>query len=324
MQVPTVRGRQLALPKDFPLDEAMPYVALAALVVLGALTSPYFLIDRNLFNVARLAAINGIVSVGQTFVILAGGIDLSVGSTLGLSSTLMAKTRDWGIASAGFAVAIGGLVGLMNGLLIIALRARRATIINAAFVVTLAALTAVRGTALVVSSGHRLEGVEPGLLFLGKGNLGPIPMQVILFALIAAAAIFVLQKTIFGRSVYAVGANPTAARLSGVRTNRVTVAVFVVSGLLSGFAGVVTASWLNVGDSAFHGQGAELDAIAAVAVGGTILGGGKGTVVGTIAGVLIIGIMYNLMNLLQIPGDVQYLVKGLIIVGAVALQKVRQ
>jgi ribose/xylose/arabinose/galactoside ABC-type transport system permease subunit len=137
-------------------------------------------------------------------------------------------------------------------------------------------------------------------------------------------AYLVLQKTTFGRSVYATGANPTAARLAGIATNRVVVLVFVISGVLAGFAGVVTAAWLNVGDSAFHGKGIELDSIAAVAVGGALLGGGKGSVVGTVAGVLIIGFLQNIMNLLQLPGDLQYVAVGLVIVGAVALQQVRR
>ena len=324
MQIPTLAVKPGMLLKRRRFEGVGPYLAILVLLVVGTIMSPYFLIQRNLLSIVRLAAINGIVSTGQTFVILAGGIDLSVGSVLGLSSTIVAKTQDWGALSFVFAMAAGGAVGLINGLLAIALRSRRSTIINSAFVVTLAGLTAWRGTALVISQGHRIEGVAPSLRFLGGGNLGPVPMQIVLFALIAGGAFLVLGKTVFGRSVYAIGANPTAARFSGIRANRVALLVFVISGLLAGFAGVVTASWLNVGDSAFHGQGAELDSIAAVAVGGAVLGGGKGTIAGTIAGVLIIGIMYNLMNLAQVPGDFQYVVKGAIIVGAVALQKARQ
>ncbi len=321
----TAAGRKWELPRPgISLEAVAPYIALALLFVVGTFVSPYFLNDRNLLGISLQVAINGIVSIGQTFVILAGGVDLSVGSVLGLSSTLFAQTKDWGAFSLLITLAIAGLAGLVNGVLIIALRSRRSTIINAAFVVTLAALTAVRGTALVVSAGHRIENIWPGLRWVGQGKVGPVPMQAVLFIGLAAVGILVLQKTTFGRSVYALGANPTAARFAGVPNNRIVVAVFVISGCLAGFAGVVTASWLNVGDSAFHGQGAELNSIAAVAVGGGLLGGGKGTIWGTIAGVFIVGIMYNLMNLLQIPGDAQYVVKGLIIIGAVAIQKVRQ
>jgi ribose/xylose/arabinose/galactoside ABC-type transport system permease subunit len=294
-----------------------PFIALLLLFVISTLASPYFLMTRNLLNVSRQVALNGIVSVGMTFVILTGGIDLSVGAVVALASTVMALTQGQGFFALIIALAAGVIVGLLNGGLVTGLRAQP-------FVITLGMMVAIRGTALTLSGGHRIEGVPAMFRFMGIGSVGGVPVQSLLFLGVAAIAIFVLQRMTFGRAVYAVGANEAAAKLSGILSGRTKILVYVISGLLAAFTGAVTAAYLNVGDSAFHGLNAELDAIAAVAIGGASLNGGKGTMLGTVAGVLIIGIITNLLNLRNVPGEAQYVVKGAIIIGAVAIQQVRR
>jgi ribose/xylose/arabinose/galactoside ABC-type transport system permease subunit len=294
-----------------------PFLALLVVCILATVASPYFLMSRNLLNVSRAVAVNGIVSVGMTFVILTGGIDLSVGSVLALASTMMALTQHFGFWAFVIALAAGALVGFINGALITGLRAQP-------FVITLGTMVAVRGTALTISGGHRIEGVPEMFKFMGQGKIFEVPMQAILFFAVAAIALFVLHRTTFGRAVYAVGANEAAARLSGIRAARTKIAVYTLSGILAAFAGTVVASHLNVGDSAFHGLNAELDAIAAVTMGGAALSGGRGMVVGTVAGAFLIGLITNILNLRNVPGDAQLIAKGLIIIGAVGIQQLRR
>jgi ribose/xylose/arabinose/galactoside ABC-type transport system permease subunit len=302
---------------SYDLGKWGPFIALLLLFIVSTLASPYFLMTRNLLNVSRQVALNGIVSVGMTFVILTGGIDLSVGAALALASTVMALTQGQGFFALVFALAAGAAVGLLNGGLVTGLRAQP-------FVITLGTMTAVRGVALTIAGGHRIEGVPEMFRFMGIGRVAGVPVQSLLFLVVAAVAIFVLQRMTFGRAVYAVGANEAAAKLSGIMSGRTKLLVYVISGLLAGFAGAVTAAYLNVGDSAFHGVNAELDAIAAVAIGGASLNGGKGTMMGTVAGVLIIGIITNLLNLRNVPAEAQLIAKGAIIIGAVAIQQVRR
>lgn len=294
-----------------------PFLALVLVSIFATLASPYFLMARNLLNVSRQVAINGIVSIGMTFVILTGGIDLSVGSVMALASTMIALTQDLGFLAFVIALGAGALVGFVNGALITTLRAQP-------FVITLGTMVAVRGAALTISGGHRIEGVPEMFRFMGIGKVYGVPVQSLLFFGVAAIAFFVLHRTTFGRAVYAVGANEAAARLSGIKAARTKIAVYTISGLLAGFAGAVVASHLNVGDSAFHGINAELDAIAAVTMGGAALSGGRGFVVGTVAGAFLIGLITNILNLRNVPGDAQLIAKGAIIIGAVAIQQLRR
>jgi len=294
-----------------------PFVALVALFVIASIASPYFLMSRNLLNVSRQVAINGIVSIGMTVVILTGGIDLSVGSVIALASTLMAMTQDTGFFALLIPLAAGAFVGFLNGTLITGLRAQP-------FVITLGMMVAVRGVALTIAGGHRIEGVPEMFRFMGVGKVSEVPVQSLLFLGVAVLGIFLLNHTVFGRHIYGVGANQAAARLSGILTSRTKIIAYTISGTLAAFAGCVIASHLNVGDSAFHGLNAELDAIAAVTMGGVALSGGRGSVIGAIAGVFLIGIITNLLNLRNVPGDAQLIAKGAIIIGAVAIQQVRR
>jgi len=185
-------------------------------------------------------------------------------------------------------------------------------------------MVAVRGTALTISGGHRIEGVPEMFRWMGIGKVHDVPVQALLFFGVAAIGIFIAHRTTFGRAVYAVGANEVAAKLSGIPSARTKIAVYAISGLLAAFTGTIVASHLNVGDSAFHGTNAELDAIAAVTMGGTALSGGRGMIIGTVAGAFLIGIITNILNLRNVPGDAQLIAKGGIIIFAVAIQQLRR
>lgn len=315
--IPDTRSQLLRRLGDFDLSKWGPFVALVILCVLATVASPYFLMAKNLLNVSRQVAQNGIVSVGMTFVILTGGIDLSVGSVIALASTMMALTQNYGFFAWIIALAAGALVGCINGILITSLRAQP-------FVITLGTMVAVRGAALTISGGHRIEGVPEMFRPMGIGKIYGVPVQALLFFAVAAIGIFIAHRTIFGRAVYAVGANEAAAKLSGIASGRIKILVYTMAGLLAAFTGTIVASHLNVGDSAFHGTNAELDAIAAVTMGGASLSGGRGLVIGTVAGAFLIGIITNILNLRNIPGDAQLIAKGAIIIFAVAIQQLRR
>jgi ribose/xylose/arabinose/galactoside ABC-type transport system permease subunit len=285
--------------------------ALVLLVIAASLLSQRFLTIPNLLNVLRQVSIVGILAIGMTFVILTRGIDLSVGSILGVAVVLFAGSMD----SRGMAVAIplgmgaAALTGLVNGLGV-------AYAGLPAFIMTLGMLSFVRGLAFIYSGGTPIPINDERFYALGNGYLAgiPIPALILLAALVASG--FVLQLTPFGRSIYAIGSNEEAARLSGVPVRSYKTCVYMISGALSGLAGLVYASQLSIG-TPIAGQGYELDAIAAVVVGGTSLFGGKGSVAGTFIGTLIIGVLANILNLTGVDPFVQQLFKGALIVVAV-------
>jgi ribose/xylose/arabinose/galactoside ABC-type transport system permease subunit len=285
--------------------------ALVLLAVAASFLSQRFLTVPNLLNVLRQVSIVGILAIGMTFVILTRGIDLSVGSILGIAVVLFAGSID----SRGMAVAIplglgaAALAGLVNGIGI-------AYAGLPAFIMTLGMLSFVRGLAFIYTGGTPIPILSENFYTLGNGYVGGIPIPaLILFAVLAASA-FVLRLTPFGRSVYAIGSNEEAARLSGVPVRLYKTMVYVISGVTSGLAGLVYASQLSIG-TPIAGQGYELDAIAAVVVGGTSLFGGRGSVAGTFFGTLIIGVLANILNLTGVDPFVQQLFKGALIVVAV-------
>lgn len=286
-------------------------VALFALIIIASLLSDRFLTVPNLMNVLRQVSIVGILALGMTFVILTAGIDLSVGSILGLSVVIFAGFVDQ--TSVPFAITLGlgagVLVGTINGLGI-------AYAGIPPFIMTLGTLSFARGLAFIYTGGTPVPILDEGFFFIGNGSfLGvPIPSIIMIISLFVCAA--VLSLTPFGRSVYALGSNEDAARLSGVPVNRHKVAVYAISGFFSGLAGLVYSSQLSIG-TPIAGQGYELDAIAAVVVGGTSLFGGKGSVFGTFIGTVIIGVLANTLNLNGVDPFVQQLFKGALIVTAV-------
>lgn len=286
-------------------------LALVLLVIAASFLSDRFLTVPNLLNVLRQVAIVGILAVGMTFVILTKGIDLSVGSILGLSVVLYAGLLE----GHGMIVAIPlGLlaamaIGLVNGIGV-----SYAGI--PPFIMTLGMLSFARGLAFIYTGGTPIPILNEAFYNLGNGYLLGIPIPSLILLAILVVSGIVLSLTPFGRSVYAIGSNEDAARLSGLPVRLYTTIVYVIVGGVSGLAGLVYASQLSVG-TPIAGQGYELDAIAAVVVGGTSLFGGKGSVAGTFIGTLIIGVLANILNLTGVDPFVQQLFKGALIVVAV-------
>ncbi|RSM36076.1 ABC transporter permease [Amycolatopsis balhimycina DSM 5908] len=289
---------------------------------------PDFLTSDNLFNVVRAISEIGIIAVGMTFVILIGGIDLSVGAVLGLAavgSAVLLVDDGLGVLPAVLVVLAAGLVfGLLQGI-------ASAVFGIQAFIVTLAGLQVARGLARIWSGGQGVQisyGDGPGeapvaFSLLGERTFnGLVPIPAVIFAVVAVAAIAFLRTSAFARHVYAIGGNEKAARLSGVAVTRVKVLVYGLSGLLAALAGIIHAGQLNQG-SPNDGSGYELDAIAAVVIGGTALSGGRGSVSGTVAGALLLGVLNNILALTGVDPNVQLLIKGLVIVAAAGLQRLR-
>lgn len=296
-----------------------PLLGLLLLGIALTILSDRFLTVNNLLNVARQISINAIISVGMTLIILTGGIDLSVGSIVALTGSITAGLLVSGqaILPAIFVgVLVGVLLGLFNGLLI-----TRAEI--PPFIATLGTMTAARGLTLVYTEGRPITGMEEAFRFLGGGYIAGIPVPVILMVIIFAATYVMLKKTRLGRYIYAIGGNEEAARLSGINTKKILLSVYMLGGLLAGVSGIIMASRLNSAQPT-AGISFELDAIAAVVLGGTSLSGGVGTIGGTLIGAFIIGVLDNGLNLLNVSSFYQQIAKGLVILLAVFLDKKRK
>ncbi|WP_454043288.1 ABC transporter permease [Cellulosimicrobium sp. Marseille-Q8652] len=292
-------------------------VALLLLCVVGFATAgERFASVSNLMTILSLGSVLGVVSIGMTFVITTGGIDLSVGSVLGLASvwatTLATQSYGWPVMLL-CAVAVGLCAGLINGVIIAYGRV-------VAFIATLAMLVAARGLAELIAQ-RRTQIVDVQQFNdVFKGNLLGVPKIVWIFALVAVLGWFLFNRTTFGRRTVAVGGNPEAARLAGIKVKRHLMYVYALSGLTAGIAAVMILARTSAGAST-NGLLLELDAIAAVVVGGTLLVGGRGTIVGTVLGVLIFTTLTNVFILNDVDSSVQQIVKGAIIVGAVLLQQ---
>ncbi len=314
------------------------FFGLGAILLLATILSPtrangsiVFLAPDNLLNIARFASENGIIAIGMTLVILTAGIDLSVGAVLALcavgAAACLSRYHLGAWPSIGLMLALGAGIGALNGLITTRLAIQ-------SFITTLAMLSAARGVASLWAGGYAIplafgtdKGDAPPLfksLFAGQiGVFGlPVPAQLVFFLGAGALAAALLKRTGFGRHVYAVGSNETAARLAGVRVARVKVIVFSISGFLAGLAALLHAALVNQG-SHIDGQGYELNAIAAVVIGGTSLSGGRGGVGGTMIGALILSILDNILGLRNIQSEYQLILKGAIIVLAVVLQRGR-
>ncbi len=293
-------------------------IAFLVIAIVGSLLSPTFLTQRNVTNVMRQTAMLGVVTVGMTFVILTAGIDLSVGMVLSLMSVVAAILFDNGQGLPLPAVflatlALGAAVGAFNGFMIIWRGA-------APFVVTLAMMAIASGAALTVSGGKPIGGIQGTYAWLGSGSVGPVPVLVLIMLGVFLVGALVLRYTPYGREVYAVGGNEEASRLSGIAVNRVKVITYAISGCLAALGGIIFSARVTVGDP-WAGRGLELDAIAAVVIGGTSLFGGVGTMWGSLLGALIITMINNLLNLLNVSPYMQGVAKGIIILAAITLYK---
>jgi ribose transport system permease protein len=300
------------------LQKYGPFLALIAVCIGLAFLSPNFLSVSNSFDVMRQVSINAVIAFGMTLTILLGGIDLSVGSILAVSSVLAAMIMKGGHGAglaAGIALLAGAAMGSLNGVVI-----AKGNV--APFIATLGTMTLLRGAALVLSNGSPISGF-PSQLFamLGGGYVARlIPVPVVLMLAMFAVVWFVLTRTVFGRHVYATGGNAEAAKLSGVNTDRVQILVYTGSGAMAALAGVILTSRLDSAQPT-AGAGYELDAITAVVLGGTSLAGGRGWVFGTLVGALLIGVLNNGLNLLGVSAFYQEVVKGSVILLAVLLDR---
>lgn len=293
--------------------------AMCIFLVIFPTTRTTFLTPSNVFNILRQNASNLFLATGMTMVIILGGIELSVGSVIALSGCVAAGcVVNLGLPEAvGFlaAIGVGALVGMFNGLVICK------TDIPP-FIVTLASMNIAKGIALVYTQGAPIRCMTDAFKFPGAGYVGPVPTPVILMAIVFVLAALIINRTQLGRHIYAVGGNAQAAKFSGINVSKVKFIVYTYTGIMSGLAGVVVASRLYSGQPT-AGDGAEMDAIAAVVVGGTSMSGGSGRIGGTLIGVLIIGVLNNGLNLMGVDSNWQYIVKGLVILLAVYVDFIR-
>ena len=314
------------------LSEYAAFLALVLLAtVLGAI-SPEFRQISNLLNLLRQAAFNGLIAIGMTCVILSDGIDLSVGSVFALAAIICAKLLTSGVAAPLAilaALVIGTLLGLVSGILVAKFRLQ-------AFIATLITMTAYRGLAMIITDGKPISRLAASVesdggafLFkaLGKGNLliaetVKIPLPAIILVVFFALFFFVLNKTTFGRRIYATGSNAVCAKLVGVDTVKIKMSVYAISGFLAALAGLMMISRVDSAQPTL-GDGYELDAIAAVALGGTSMSGGRGKITGTIAGVLIIAVLNNGLNILGVTSYYQDVIKAIVILVAVLSDRKR-
>lgn len=296
-------------------------IAFVILFIALSILSPDFLTSDNILQVLRQIAVNGLIAGGMTFAILTGGIDLSVGSILGFSAMCTVILLNTGMPSSVamiLGMLIGATAGACNGVLIAKFKLQP-------FIVTLATMTILRGATLVVSKSMPVSASSNAAAFNFIGNswiLG-IPTPVIILFLVFLLLWFILEKTTFGKKVYSIGGNEDVAKLSGIKVDQVKIAIYAIVGICSALAGIILASRLNSAQPQL-GSGYELDAIAAVVIGGTSLTGGKGRISGTIIGVLLIGVLSNGLNLLGVQSDYQQIVKGAVILLAVLVDRIKK
>lgn len=291
-------------------------IAFLLLIIVLSLLSESFLTVSNVLNIARQVSINAVIAAGMTFVILTGGIDLSVGSVLAYSGAIMAGLLSTGkpvVFSIVVGLALGTLLGLVSGIIITKGRVQP-------FIATLGMLTIGRGATLVYTDGRPITGLPDAFVWLGAGEVLRVPVPVFIMALVFAISYFVLTQTVLGRYVYAIGGNEEAARLSGVNVAFYKSLVYGISGLTSAISAVILTARLNSAQPT-AGVAFELDAIAAVVLGGTTLAGGEGSIGGTLLGAFIIGVINNGLNLLNVNPFYQQVVKGVVILLAVLLDR---
>ncbi|MEB6169516.1 ribose ABC transporter permease [Staphylococcus pseudoxylosus] len=300
------------------LEKIIPFIGLILLVIIISVLNSAFLEPSNLFNLLRQVSINGLIAFGMTFVILTGGIDLSVGSTLALSSAMIAILMVTGVDSI-VALLIGcifgAILGAINGLLITLGK-------MAPFIATLATMTVFRGLTLVITDGNPITNLNGSYAFqlFGRGYFLGIPVPAVTMFITFIILYIILHKTVFGRQTYAMGGNEKAAFISGIKVNKLKVMIYSLAGLMSAMAGAILTSRLNSAQPT-AGMSYELDAISAVVLGGTSLTGGKGRILGTLIGVLIIGVLNNGLNLLGVSSFYQQVVKGVVIIIAVLIDR---
>ena len=306
--------------KKSELSKYTIYVVLFVMIAVLSIGTKSFLTTRNILNVLRQISMNAILAFGMTFVIISDGIDLSVGSTIALSGVLAATFAHPGehspLLPLVVALGVGILVGLVNGVII-------AYTGIPAFIVTLGMCQITRGAAFLYTDGFSVIDLSSNFKFIGQGSLLGIPFPVFLLLFCGILAYVCLHRTKFGRHIYAVGGNENAARVSGINVQKVRILVYTVCGLCAGIVSLILTARTNSANPN-AADGYELDAIAAAVIGGTSMSGGKGLILGTVTGALIIGIMNNGLDLFNISSYAQQVVKGVIIIGAVLLDRMNE
>ena len=310
----------------FAAREAGVLLALFVLCVGLSIASPYFFTLRNIFNVLQGMSTIGIMATGMTIVLIAGGLDLPVGSVLAVGAVLAARLMTYSGLNPWVAVATGLMagvaIGAVNGLLV-----TRAHIVP--FIATLGTLSVARGLAFVLATGatgtvaSNVPMRDSAVAYLGAGYVGPVPVPVLIMLALGILSAVLLANTVLGRQVYAVGSNPRGARLSGVSVERVQLITYVVCGGLAALAGIITTGLLATASTNL-GQGVELDVIAAAVIGGTSLRGGEGSVIGTLIGAAIMAVVRNAFVLLGLPLHLQVMIIGVVILLAVGLDRRRR
>ncbi|MHC1772489.1 MAG: ribose ABC transporter permease [Flexilinea sp.] len=296
------------------IDSTKNVLALVVLCVLLSILTPKFFTESNILNVLRQTSINAIMAIGVSFVILTGGIDLSVGSVLAFSAAIAAGQIKQDV---NFIVAIiaglivGAIIGGISGIIV-------AKIKVAPFITTLAMMTIGRGATRVYTTGKPITGLGDSFAKIGAGYIGDLPIPVLITLIVFLIAWYIQNQTRFGRYVYAIGGNEEATRLSGVNVDRIKISVYAISGMMAALSGLIISARLDSAQPV-AGDGAELDAIAAVVIGGVSLSGGKGSALGVLIGALIIGVLNNGQNLLNVSPFYQQIVKGLVILIAVII-----
>ena len=298
---------------------AGPVLALLTFGLLFGVSTPGFLTPFNLLSIVVQSATNAVVALGMTFVIISGGIDLSVGSVVALVAAVTASLMQEGVAvpvAVGMGLSLGTACGIVNGLLV-------ARVNLQPFIVTLGTMSLFRGITLVYTNGYPILQVPASFKSAFAGAVGPFPMPVLIVVSLGALAGLVLRQTVYGEYVQAVGGNEHAARLAGVPVARIKVMTYGISGLLSAVSALVLVARLGAAEPN-SGQGWELDAIAAAAIGGASLMGGKGSILGTVVGALLLGTLRNGLTLLNVQSFYQMLATGVIIVLAALIDKLSQ
>lgn len=299
-----------------------PYIALVIIIIVSAIASENFLTPTNLSNVLVRASVVGVVSIGMTIVLLVGGIDLSVSYIMSLTACLLARMLQTQVEAGKTGMALGpvllvlllgGMIGLVNGSIIVLRNLEP-------FIVTLGVGEVISGITMLYTNGAPGGKMTEFWVAFGKGDFLGIPFTVWLFAVMMVIFIVILHKTIFGRHIYAIGSNAEAARLTGIKVKFNKIMAYVICGFTAALAGIMLMARVRIGEPK-GATGYDMDAIAAVVIGGTAMSGGKGTLAGTLAGVLIMAIMNNILNLVGVNANLQIVVKGLIILVAVLIQK---
>lgn len=291
-------------------------IGLVLLVTIVSIIKPQFVGWDNIRNVLRLASINGLLAVGMTFVVLTGGIDLSVGAVMGCAGMYSAYFAQESMALPWFVavlvgLAVGIIVGLFNGICVSYLKVP-------AFVGTLGSMSIAKGFAFLLSGAKPIPGLSDSFKFIGGGSVGPIPIPILIMAVVLILCFILLYKMRYGRYVFAVGGNRNAAHISGIDTKKIICSVYVISGVLAALAGVITTARVTSGVTS-TGDGYETNAIAMVVIGGTSLSGGRGRLWGTIIGILLMQCLSTGLDMLGVNAYYQLIVKGFVVIGAVML-----